>query len=61
MPLVKMADSIASGCSLFLGRRVCCRMKAIIIGEVYAKALRRKITVTEGASDDSSSESDKRW
>ncbi|MCP8717953.1 MAG: ATP-binding cassette domain-containing protein [Asgard group archaeon] len=60
MPLVKMADSIASGCSLFLGRRVCCRMKAIIIGEVYAKALRRKITVTEGASDDSSSESDKK-
>ncbi|KAI3405616.2 YBT1 [Candida oxycetoniae] len=47
MPITKMADTIASGCSLFLGRRVCCRMKAVIIGEVYAKALRRKITVTE--------------
>lgn len=47
MPAFKMLDSIASGCSLFIGRRVCLRMKAIIIGEVYAKALRRKITVGE--------------
>ncbi|QFZ26635.1 putative ATP-dependent bile acid permease [Clavispora lusitaniae] len=47
MPLAKMADSTASGFSLFLGRRVCVRMRAIIIGEVYAKALRRKITVQE--------------
>ncbi|EGW31568.1 ABC transporter [Spathaspora passalidarum NRRL Y-27907] len=52
MPVVKMADSISSGCSLFLGRRVCCRMKAIIIGQVYAKALRRKVTVTETMEDE---------
>ncbi|KAL6450715.1 YBT1 ATP-dependent bile acid permease [Candida maltosa Xu316] len=58
MPVAKMADSIASGCSLFLGRRVCCRMKAIIIGEVYAKALRRKITVTETSGSSSSEEDD---
>ncbi|KAK6465385.1 hypothetical protein DFJ63DRAFT_310481 [Scheffersomyces coipomensis] len=56
MPLAKIIDSIASGCSLFIGRRVCLRMKAIIIGEVYAKALRRKITVSE--SNDASSDSD---
>lgn len=54
MPLSKIADSLALGFSLFLGRRVCVRMRAIIIGEVYAKALRRKITtseVTESAKD----------
>lgn len=45
MPIAKIMDSISSGCSLFLGRRVCVRMRAIIIGEIYAKALRRKITV----------------
>ncbi|KAG7664937.1 YBT1 [[Candida] subhashii] len=60
MPLVKMSDSISSGCSLFLGRRVCVRMKAIIIGEVYAKALRRKITVTETTSEKGNVEDDKK-
>lgn len=52
MPFIKMIDSIASGCSLFLGRRVCLRMKAILIGEIYAKALRRKITVSEVSKKD---------
>lgn len=52
MPIAKMADTITSGCSLFLGRRVCCRMKAVIIGEIYAKALRRKITVTETGKEE---------
>lgn len=66
MPVSKIVDSFSSGCSLFLGRRVCVRMKAILIGEIYAKALRRKITVqdineedteekkTDGESDESS-------
>lgn len=53
MPLSKLADSITSGFSLFLGRRVCVRMRAIIIGEVYAKALRRKTTVSEVSEQDS--------
>lgn len=30
--------------ALFFGRRVCIRMKAIIISEIYSKALRRKIS-----------------
>lgn len=47
MPATKILDSFTSGFSLFMGRRVCVRMRAIIIGEVYAKALRRKITVQE--------------
>lgn len=56
MPLAKMLDSVTAGFSLFLGRRVCVRMRAIIIGQVYAKALRRKITTLE--SSDSESEKD---
>ncbi|SGZ47002.1 CIC11C00000000401 [Sungouiella intermedia] len=53
MPISKMADSTSSGFSLFLGRRVCVRMRAIIIGQVYAKALRRKITAQEVEGDES--------
>lgn len=52
MPFCKIVDSLASGCSLFLGRRVCVRMRAVIIGQVYAKALRRKITVSAVEEDD---------
>lgn len=57
MPLSKMADSTTSGFSLFLGRRVCVRMRAIIIGQVYAKALRRRITTSE-SSEETSEDSD---
>lgn len=35
-------SNIASGQSLFIGRRICIRIRAIIVGEVYSKALRRK-------------------
>lgn len=52
MPLSKVVDSLSSGFSLFLGRRVCVRMRSIIIGEVYAKALRRKITTSERVDAD---------
>lgn len=54
MPLFKITDAISAGCSLFLGRRVCIRMRAIIIGQVYAKALRRKITVSQKEAVDAS-------
>lgn len=56
MPLSKIADSMSSGFSLFLGRRVCVRMRAIIIGEVYAKALRRKITTSETNPEENDNE-----
>ncbi|CAN3503757.1 ATP-dependent bile acid permease [Diutina catenulata] len=45
MAVAKVVTSMASGRSLFIGRRMCIRTKAIIIGEVYAKALRRKMSV----------------
>jgi ABC-type multidrug transport system fused ATPase/permease subunit len=34
--------SLASQQALWLGRKICIRLRAIIIGEIYAKALRRK-------------------
>ncbi|KAG7827716.1 hypothetical protein KL920_004479 [Ogataea angusta] len=36
-----------SGRSLFLGRRICTRMRSILIGEIYSKALRRRLGTTE--------------
>lgn len=34
--------SLADNQALWLGRKICIRLRAIIIGEIYAKALRRK-------------------
>lgn len=47
MPICKIIDLTSLGCLLFIGRRVCLRMKLIIIGEVYAKALRRRVALAE--------------
>ncbi|GME67311.1 unnamed protein product [[Candida] boidinii] len=47
--------SCFSNFSLFIGRRLCARIKAIIIGEVYAKALRRR-AVFSSESDDGKEE-----
>ncbi|XBW38321.1 hypothetical protein QEN19_003910 [Hanseniaspora menglaensis] len=57
MLITKTFSAALSGQSLFYGRRVCIRMRAIIISEVYSKALRRKISVqhktkSEDDSDD---------
>jgi len=35
-------SALADGQALWVGRKVCLRLKAIIIGELYAKALKRK-------------------
>ncbi|SCU89929.1 LADA_0F00628g1_1 [Lachancea dasiensis] len=40
----RIAVAICSSQALFFGRRVCIRMRAIIISEIYTKALRRKIS-----------------
>ena len=34
--------SITDGQALWLGRKICIRLRAVIVGEIYAKALRRK-------------------
>lgn len=42
--LTETVVAIGNGQALFIGRRICIRLRAIVIGEVYAKALRRKAT-----------------
>ncbi|KAI1391546.1 P-loop containing nucleoside triphosphate hydrolase protein [Hypoxylon trugodes] len=42
LPVSDVVRSIANGQSLWIGRKICIRIRAIIIGEIYAKALRRK-------------------
>jgi ABC-type multidrug transport system fused ATPase/permease subunit len=36
------ASALADGQALWIGRKLCIRLRAIIIGEIYAKALKRK-------------------
>lgn len=45
MFLCRIFVAVCQGQALFFGRRVCIRMKAIIISEIYTKALKRKISV----------------
>ncbi|CAN6663394.1 ATP-dependent bile acid permease [Trichomonascus vanleenenianus] len=44
-----VVKSVTNGQALFIGRRACVQIKAIIIGEVYAKALRRKAAAASGS------------
>ena len=43
-----VVNALSSGQALWVGRKICIRLRAIIIGEIYAKALRRRA----GASSD---------
>lgn len=54
MFLCRILVTTCQGQALFFGRRVCIRMKAIIISEVYAKALKRKLA--HGSKQDDSEE-----
>ncbi|KAJ2967702.1 hypothetical protein NQ176_g9533 [Zarea fungicola] len=42
LPVLDTIRSISDNMSLWTGRKICIRMRAIIIGDIYAKALRRK-------------------
>ncbi|KAK8112179.1 ABC transporter [Apiospora kogelbergensis] len=42
LPIADIIRSVADGQALWIGRRICIRIRAIIIGDIYAKALRRK-------------------
>lgn len=52
MFIFKLLASVSSGQALFLGRRVCIRIKSIIIGEIYAKALRRKLSAADQKTEE---------
>ena len=43
-----MCTCIGDGQSLWIGRRICLRLRAIVVGEVYAKALRRRDVALKG-------------
>ncbi|KAI0143473.1 hypothetical protein GGR57DRAFT_508179 [Xylariaceae sp. FL1272] len=42
LPVSDIARSVADNQALWIGRKICIRIRSIIIGEIYAKALRRK-------------------
>ncbi|KAG9252175.1 multidrug resistance-associated protein [Emericellopsis atlantica] len=42
LPVLDMVRSWGDGMALWIGRKICIRVRAIIVGEIYAKALRRK-------------------
>ncbi|KAM3433621.1 hypothetical protein NHJ13734_006387 [Beauveria thailandica] len=56
LPVLDTIRSISDNISLWTGRKICIRMRAIIIGDVYAKALRRRAAAgtdkTLGVSQD---------
>ncbi|PNY27582.1 ATP-dependent bile acid permease [Tolypocladium capitatum] len=42
LPLLDTVRSYADNSALWTGRKICIRVRAIIVGDIYAKALRRK-------------------
>ena len=42
LPVLDTIRSYADGMALWTGRKICIRIRAIVIGDIYAKALRRK-------------------
>ncbi|KAF4120667.1 ABC-type multidrug transport system, ATPase and permease component [Geosmithia morbida] len=42
LPVLDLVRSWGDNTALWIGRRICIRVRAIIVGEIYAKALRRK-------------------
>ncbi|KAF4466595.1 hypothetical protein FALBO_6522 [Fusarium albosuccineum] len=42
LPILDLVRSYADNAALWIGRKICIRVRAIIIGDIYAKALRRK-------------------
>ncbi|KAJ3570086.1 hypothetical protein NPX13_g5852 [Xylaria arbuscula] len=42
LPVTDILRSVADNQALWIGRKICIRIRAIVIGEIYAKALRRK-------------------
>ncbi|KAM7186969.1 ATP-dependent bile acid permease [Rhypophila sp. PSN 637] len=42
LPVADIVRSVADNQALWIGRKICINLRAILIGEIYAKALRRK-------------------
>ena len=63
LPLSDIIRSVADGQALYIGRKICINIRAILVGEIYAKALRRKASAgkdtTLGEKKKATSEADK--
>ncbi|CCE63505.1 hypothetical protein TPHA_0F00180 [Tetrapisispora phaffii CBS 4417] len=49
MFLARATVAVSDGLALFFGRRICIRMRSIIISEIYSKALRRQVSNSSDA------------
>ena len=47
LPALDMVRSWGDGMALWIGRKVCIRIRAVVVGEIYAKALRRKAATSK--------------
>ena len=47
LPVLDMVRSWGDGMALWIGRKICIRIRAVTIGEIYAKALRRKAATSK--------------
>ena len=62
-----LTNALSNGQALWVGRKTCIRLRAIIIGEVYAKALRRRAAANTDkvlggkATNEDRNESKQRW
>ncbi|AEO63008.1 uncharacterized protein THITE_2107855 [Thermothielavioides terrestris NRRL 8126] len=63
LPLSDLVRSACDGQALWIGRKICINIRAILVGEIYAKALRRKAAAGKdtnlGADKKKSSEADR--
>ncbi|KAI9711688.1 MAG: hypothetical protein M1828_001799 [Chrysothrix sp. TS-e1954] len=57
------SSALADGMALWIGRKTCIRLRSIIVGEIYAKALKRKTGSTNDKvlGKETSSESRETW
>lgn len=51
-----LIQAVADGQALWIGRRVCIRLRAIIVGELYSKALRRKAAASTEKEEEKKTE-----
>ena len=50
LPLTDILRSVCDGQALWIGRKICINIRAILVGEIYAKALRRKAAAGKDAT-----------
>ncbi|EWC45608.1 hypothetical protein DRE_05169 [Drechslerella stenobrocha 248] len=55
-----LIQTTGNGAALYTGRRICIRLRAVIVGEIYAKALRRKASAAGRALGEKDEDKDKK-